>query len=150
MVSDGFFRALRGWLAACGAATACISVFFFALMAIAPGGPLKGIALVLLFVAPVAFIITCVLTAIPSAILIWLSERFQIRSVVVFGCIGAQIGASSQTLLFWRFDAFGWLFVVAGCAAGVNYWRVAGRHAGRDCRCASQRSSHTAASVTRA
>jgi hypothetical protein len=149
MSFGGFSRVLRGWLAACGVATACICLFFLALMMIAPGGLPKGSAFALSLVALVAFIVTCVLTAVPSALVIWLSERFQIRSVVFFGCIGAGIGVSSQTLLFWKLTELGWLFVFAGCAAGVNYWRVAGRHAGRDCRCASPR-SQTAASVTRA
>jgi hypothetical protein len=149
MSDDGFFRAFKGWLAACGAATACISVFFLTLMAIVPGGHLRGAALAVLLIAVIVFVIACTLTAIPSALVIWLSERFQIRSVVFFSCLGAAIGVSSQTLLFWGFTEFSWLFVFAGCAAGVNYWRVAGRHAGRDCRCASRR-SQTAASATRA
>src|ERR1700746_2864190 len=100
MAFDGLFRTFKGWLAACGAAAACICVFFLALLAIAPGGHLRGSALALVFVAVIVFIITCVLTAIPSALVIWLSERFQIRSVWFYGVAGMGIGALSQVLLF--------------------------------------------------
>ena len=152
MSSDGFSRVLRGWLAACGAATASVWVFGLVLLAIVSGGSLirfAGGAVALSMTALLFFIITCALTAIPSAAVIWLSERFQIRSVLFFGCGGAVIGALSQTLLLRTFVSFSWLFVLAGCLAGKSYWHVAGKHAGHDCGCASQR-SQTAASDTRA
>ena len=139
MSFDGFFRTLKGWLAACGAATAAICAILIAIMAIAPGGLLRGSVLVLLFIAVVVFIATSILTAIPAAFVIGLSERLRIRSVVFYGCAGGAIGALSQALLFMSFTSFNalsWLFVFAGCVAGIDYWYVAGQHAGRNCRCA--------------
>jgi hypothetical protein len=96
-----------------------------------------GGVVALLFPALLTFVVTCLLTAIPAAAVIWLSERFQIRSVLFFSCVGAAIGTSSQTLLFRTFDWLSWLFAIAGLVAGICYWSVAGRHAGCDRPCVS-------------
>ena len=77
------------------------------------------------------FAVTCVLTAIPAALTIWLSRRFQIRSFLFFACSGAAIGVLAQGFLFQSISLVSWLFVAAGSAAGLIYWFVAGRHAGR-------------------
>jgi len=134
---------LGGWLAGCGTATAFLFAFVVVLLAIVSmtgGGLMRfvGGVVALLFPALLTFVVTCVLTAIPAAPVIWLSERFQIRSVSFFGGAGAAIGASSQALLFRTFDWFSWLFVVAGLLAGICYWHVAGKYAGRDRPCVSR------------
>jgi hypothetical protein len=131
---------MKGWLAGCGAATGVLCAFTLVVLAVASGGdfPLRfvGGAIALLLSAILIFIVTGLLTGIPAAVAIWLSEKFRIRSVLFFGCIGAAIGALSQSLIFWPStplpQAVSWLFLVAGSAAGLAYWHVAGKYAGRD------------------
>jgi hypothetical protein len=85
--------------------------------------------------ALVIFVITCVLTGIPAALVIWLSEKFRLRSILFFECAGAVTGALGQGVLMGTFTRWPsssvWLFVVAGFVAGMAYWWIAGRHAGR-------------------
>ena len=139
MSCDNWSRTLGGWLAGCGAATAVFGTFTLVLLAIVSGGSLSrfvGSSIALLFPLLLIFVVTCLLTGIPAAAAIWLSERFRIRSMLFFGCIGAAIGLLSQNLLLqpaavWL-PRVGWLFLVAGFAAGVTYWFVAGKYAGGD------------------
>jgi hypothetical protein len=124
-------RAMKGWLAACGTATAAI--YIVVLLAF-EAGRIKsigeGIASFVVFV-PLILIVTCLLTAIPAALVIWLSERFQIRSVWFFGCAGGVLGALGQTILYQSFYfAFAAPFILAGFLAGLTYWQVAARPAG--------------------
>jgi hypothetical protein len=133
-------RAIGGWLAGCGAATGILCAFALVILAITSGNILSlrfaGGATALLFPALLIFAFTCLLTGIPAACVIWLSETFRIRSVLFFVSGGAAIGVASQHLLLWtwgkRLPGFSMLFVVAGLAAGLAYWFVAGRHVGRD------------------
>jgi hypothetical protein len=113
-------RAAGGWIAGCLAATAVISSF-------AVNVRLSEMLPFSLLI----FAVTCVLTAIPAALAIWLSRRFRIRSFVFFACSGAAIGVLAQGFLFQFISLVSWLFVAAGSAAGLIYWFVAGRHAGR-------------------
>jgi hypothetical protein len=124
-------RAFGGWLAGCGAATAVISAIGQTLLMFAAHGDvarlLYGIV-VLLIPSAVVFVSTCLLTAIPAAIVVWLSEEFRIRSAGFFACAGAAIGALSITVLL-RSPAI-WtsglvcLFAAAGFVAGLTYWFV--------------------------
>ena len=45
---------------------------------------------------------------------------------------GGAIGTLSQAVVFRTLSNFTWFFVVVGFLAGLGYWIVAGRHAGRD------------------
>jgi len=83
---------------------------------------------------PVILCCVCVLSGIPSIAAIWLSERFCIRSLLFFGVAGGLVGAVSQTVLFRSFNELSWLFVLAGCSAGLYYWSSAGRCAGAERR----------------
>ena len=137
MCSASCSRAMGGWLAGCGAATGVLCAFALVISAVAPGGIFSfrfaGSAIALLFPAVLIFIITCLLTGIPAAVAIWLSEKFRIRSVLFFGCFGAAIGGLSQNLLLRGLmppPSVSLLFVVAGLAAGLAYWFVAGKRAG--------------------
>ncbi|WP_076858138.1 hypothetical protein [Bradyrhizobium mercantei] len=124
-------RAFGGWLAGCGAATAVISAIGQTLLMFAARGDvgrlLYGIV-VLLIPSAVVFVITCLLTAIPAAIVVWLSEELRIRSAGFFAGAGAAIGALSITVLL-RSPAV-WtsglvvLFAAAGFVAGLTYWFV--------------------------
>jgi len=75
-----------------------------------------------------------ILTGIPAALVIWASEQLRIRSVLFFGGSGAVIGILSQNLLLRTHTPFspriGLPFAIAGLAAGLAYWRMAGRRAG--------------------
>jgi hypothetical protein len=124
-------RAMKGWIAACGTATAAIYVVVLVLF---ESGRIRsigeGIMSFVIFV-PLILIFTCMLTAIPAALVIWLSERFQIRSVSFFGCAGGVLGALGQTILFQSFYlSFAALFILAGFLAGLTYWHIAARPAG--------------------
>ena len=124
-------HAFGGWLAGCGAATAVISAVGQTFMMFVSRGDvarlLNGIVVLLLPSAAV-FVLTCLLTAIPAAIVIWLSEEFRIRSAGFFACAGAAIGALCISVLLrspviWT-SGIGCLFVVAGFVAGLTYWFV--------------------------
>ena len=133
MGTGTFSRALKGWLAGCGTATAVIYIAVLGIVATSPGGLSNfadsGVFAVLL-PSLLVLVITCALTGIPAALVIWLTEKFRIRSFLFYGCAGGAIGILGQTLLFRSFSIFTWLFVVAGFLAGFDYWYVAGRHAG--------------------
>jgi hypothetical protein len=129
---------MGGWLAGCGAATGVLCAFALVVSAVASDDVFSlrfaGGAIALLFPAVLIFIVTCVLTGIPAAVAIWLSEKFQIRSIFFFGCVGAAMGGLSQGLLLRalapRPPGINLLFIVAGLAAGLAYWFVAGKRAG--------------------
>src|SRR5689334_20310950 len=90
-------RALCGWLAGCGAATAVIYASLLSLAGILSGdgatGPFGISAFPSLMVVPSVFAFTMVLSGIPAALTIWLSRRFRIRSLAFFCGSGAVIGA---------------------------------------------------------
>jgi hypothetical protein len=138
-VGNDYTRPVLGWLAGCIAAT--ISIYFLccAAAAVAEGSPGVVVFGILFFVAiaPVIFIIVLMLSVFPAVMLIALSERLKIRSILFFGCGGAAIGVLSQFVLSAGFlpqvPRFNLLFVVAGFAAGAAYWFVAGKYAGTDC-----------------
>jgi len=130
---------MGGWLAACAAATGVLCAFALVVSAVASGDVFSarfaGGAAALLFPAVLIFIVTCLVTGIPVAVAIWLSEKFRIRSVLFFGCVGAAIGGLCQNLLLRALlppPSVSLLFVVAGLAAGLAYWFVAGKRAGGD------------------
>ena len=133
MPDDGC-RAFGGWLAGCGAATAVLSAVVQTLLMITSGGDitrLLGGIVALLLPSFLVFVVTCMLTAIPALMIIWLSELLCVRSVVFFGAAGAAIGALCISLLarssaIWT-SGIGVLFIVAGFVAGVTYWSIAGR-----------------------
>ncbi|MGY2846798.1 hypothetical protein ACVIHH_002695 [Bradyrhizobium sp. USDA 4518] len=124
-------RAFGGWLAGCGAATAVISAVGQTIVMMTSHGDvarlLYGIVVMLLPSAAI-FVITCLLTAIPTAIVVWFTEEFHIRAAGFFACAGAAIGALSITVLLrspavWT-SGLVCLFVVAGFVAGLTYWFV--------------------------
>ncbi|VIO75790.1 hypothetical protein CI1B_61030 [Bradyrhizobium ivorense] len=130
-MSSNCTHAFGGWLAGCGAATAVISAVVQTFFMIASGGDvarlLQGIA-VLVLPSAMVFVITCLLTAIPAAVVVWLGEAFRIRSAMFFGCAGAAIGALSISVLMrsaavWT-SGVGILFIVAGFVAGLTYYFV--------------------------
>jgi hypothetical protein len=128
----GFLRALRGWLAACAAATGFISIASYFIAAVATGhfrsvvfaGSFYG----LLFPVLAIFVITCLFTAIPAALVIPLGRIFQMRSIWFFGGAGAVIGILSQIAFFAgllsRTPGRNPLYALAGLVAGLVYWRI--------------------------
>ena len=140
MRSANFLRVAGGWLAGCGAVTVIFSAFIFlALDRASPGDRmalLKVSIVGLGTTAPIIFILTVVLTALPAALVIWLSEKFRVRSILFFGCAGVAIGLLIHNVvlraLMTNPRGVGWPFLVCGLAAGLAYWSIAGRHAGRE------------------
>ena len=137
MTSGTCSRALTGWLAGCAAATAVMCGLGLVVLAIASGRDLVRFlegGLALLVFALIDFVVIGALTAIPSVLVIWLSERLAIRSVLFFGFVGAGIGVISVSLLVgasgsWN-PGIGFLVGVSGFAAGVAYWGIARRYPG--------------------
>jgi hypothetical protein len=129
-------RPLKGWLAGCATATVVIYVVGLAMVLAVPERPpipsVGGVIFSLLFPIPLILVITCALTIVPATLIIWLSEKFRMQSALLFGCAGVSIGVLAQTVLFQSLSVFTWLFVAAGLLAGLDYWYVAGRHAGDD------------------
>jgi hypothetical protein len=129
-------RAIGGWLAGCGAATVVLGVYILVVVGIASAGdgtPLVGGIIAAFFLV---FPIICLLTAIPAASY-WVSEKFRIRTMAFFSYAGAGIGGLSMELLRRGFGSSGpasvnLRFAIAGLAAGLVYWQIAGRYAGRD------------------
>src|SRR5882672_2776402 len=137
MACDNPSRAVRGWLAGCGAATAFFGAMALVGSAIASGGDIIrffGVSIGAIFPLFLFFLFTCLLTGIPAAIVIWVSAKLGIRSILFFGGIGALMGGLIPGLLLGisaaGLLAGGWLFLVAGFAAGVAYWHVAGKYTG--------------------
>jgi hypothetical protein len=139
MSSFHWSRAIGGWLAGCGAATAVYGGAGLVGSMTASGVDIITMlgatiaALPLLFLA---FLVICMVTAIPAALVIWVSEALGIRSMLFFAGGGAVIGWVSATLFLGVSLAMhlgaGWIFPLAGFAAGSAYWYVAGRYTGRD------------------
>jgi hypothetical protein len=128
------FRAFCGWLAGCGVATVVIVVLPGALFMhpraslFHPASSLSMLLNPLLLV----FAVTCAMTAFPAMFLISLSIDLQARSPVFYSLAGSVLGALCISLLVRSFAIWFWvgpLFVVAGLAAGVTYWLIAGKHA---------------------
>jgi len=137
MACEARLRAFDGLFYGCLTATAVLdAMIFVALALIAPEPSLKqavvGTFLAALFVVPLTFFATCLLTCLPAAILIWLGERLRTGAMAFYVGSGAVVGALFCALLF---KAIGWLgaaFVLAGGPAGFVYWRLAGRYVGED------------------
>jgi hypothetical protein len=124
-----FFRSvLKGWLAGCFAATATLFVVGFIRQILHADGltPASLAAGVLLAFVHLAFII--IMSAIPAAIVIWVTKGLRVRSVAVFALCGAAIGWLGQGLITPWPDTTLWPFVFAGLVAGTAYWFIAVRH----------------------
>jgi hypothetical protein len=140
MRSASFLRVVGGWLAGCGAVTVLFSAFVFLVLDRASPGDrmalVKASIVGLGTTAPIIFISTVVLTALPAAFVIWLSEKFRVRSILFFGCAGVAIGLLIHNVVLRALATnprgVGWPFLVYGLAAGLVYWSIAGRHAGRE------------------
>lgn len=134
MSSGVCWRTTKGWLAGCVAATAVIGACF-GLSSISDGistGSMRDVQ-AFAYIAGGIFVFTSVLSGIPAAIVIWLSERFKVRSILFFGCAGAVIGFLSERVVFGLWPSIlSALFVAAGFGAGAAYWWIAGRQAGRN------------------
>jgi len=94
---------------------------------------------------------TTIVILLPAAAFIWQGERHQVRSWLFYAAMGALVNAVVMgifiALLAWQYyqrgDALRWphlsmmdwvLIFLPGLSAGLVYWGVAGRNAGRDIR----------------
>jgi hypothetical protein len=136
-MGSGSLRGLKGWLAACAAATAALYVISLLVFIVAPalaiGSPYRpmvidksGVWIGLIFF-PVIMIVVCLLSAIPAAFAIFVADAFRIRSALFFGCAGAMTGVVGQIVVFQSLNGSAWLFAAAGLVAGLIYWRIAVR-----------------------
>jgi hypothetical protein len=131
-----WWRTIKGWLSGCVAATIVAEICLVAAalwenyrahVSVAASDYLVGLGLT----APFILAAIGLLTVIPAVIVIGLTERFRMRSLAFYVCAAGVTGGLSQ-ILFERSFSRVWLFVLAGAAAGLSYWYVAGRHAGRE------------------
>ncbi|MGY8685505.1 hypothetical protein Q2941_48475 [Bradyrhizobium sp. UFLA05-153] len=132
-MSGTFPRTFKGWLAGCIVASIVVEPVI--LVITSPSSPeatdrLATALVVATWTLPLVLIVTCILTGIPAAITVWLSERHRIRSLPFFACVGGGLGTLSHAILFQGFGWFSGLFIGAGCLAGLVYWFVAGKRAG--------------------
>jgi hypothetical protein len=88
-------------------------------------------ALVVL-VLPLIMVLTCILSSLPAAFVIWLGEWLRIRSVLFYACAGSAIGTLICALIFRMMFPFSIVFTVAGGMAGIAYWFAAGKYAGEE------------------
>src|SRR5215475_12327722 len=102
MRSEDFSRVVQGWMAGCLAATAIISAFLLVALATTSRGIGEFLvaAIVVSWVPLLVFILTGGLTLIPAALIIWISERFRIQSILFFGGAGAVMGGLMALLRF--------------------------------------------------
>ena len=135
-MSTAWLRPLKGWLSGCVVATMVAEICLIVVavwenhsanVSVAVSDYLMGLGLT----APFILIAIGMFTVIPAVIVIALTERFRVRSLLFYICSAAVTGGLSQ-ILFERSLSRVWQFVLAGAAAGLSYWYVAGRHAGRD------------------
>ena len=137
MSCDARLRAFDGWFRGCLTATAVLDTIMFVVLALlAPERSPKQVVddtfAMAVVVVPLTFFVTCALTSVPAAILIWLGGRLQTRSMAFYVGSGVLVGAFFCALLFRDIGLLGAAFVLAGGPAGLVYWRVAGRYAGED------------------
>src|SRR5215813_3621927 len=100
MCSTSCPRALADWLAGCAAETGVICAFALVISALASGNIFFRQICGYLAASGSSDISGHVrATGIPAAVVIWLSEKFQIHSIWFFGTVGAAIGGLSQTFL---------------------------------------------------
>ena len=134
MGSGNRFSGLKGWLAACAAATAALYAITLVLFIVAPSlamGTNRAMAIsgqgamVSLMLFPLILIVVCLVSAIPSAFAIFVAESFRIRAALFFGCAGAATGVVGQIVVFRSLNGAAWVFVAAGFVAGLIYWRIA-------------------------
>lgn len=131
MESTSCLRAMGGWLAACAAATVFVIAFVLFILG---AGNVFSVALAgsaVLFPALMVFLIICLMSGIPAAVVIWLGKKFRIRSVWFFAGAGAVIGGLSE-IAFFAVVLSGWpgvspFFALVGLIAGLVYWCVAER-----------------------
>ena len=137
MGSGSRFRGLKGWLAACAAATAALYAIVLLVLTVIPslaiGTSSRPVALsgqgvmFSLILFPLIMIVVCLVSAIPAALVVFVAESFRIRSVLFFGCAGAMTGAVGQIVVFQSLNSSAWVFAAAGFVAGLIYWRIAVR-----------------------
>ena len=143
MRSGNRLRALGGWLAGCAAASVILYASVLAFIGRTPRDynvDLISVGLVgLTYILPIIFVITVVLTLFPAALIVWFSEKFELRSARFFGGAGVAIAVLVNGVLALAAMLSGvapylrvsWQFIVAGLVGGLVYWLVAGKHAGR-------------------
>jgi hypothetical protein len=129
-------RKLSGWFYACLAAAALLDAVILAFaIALSDLDQLLSRTFSMIVIGlPWTMIVTCAFTGLPASLVIWISERLHIRSVLFYGPAGAGVGALIWALMFKFVQSFGAMFVLAGCLAGIVYWLVAGQHAGEEAR----------------
>ena len=133
MSGDTLSRVASGWIRACMAVTAALDALVLFSVSLFGGGPVEFfwfIVIMVVFGLPLTMVLTCLLSGIPAAIVIWLGEWLAIRSVLFYAGAGAAIGAMIGAFIFPMVPPPMVIFAAAGCLGGVVYWFLAGWSAG--------------------
>ena len=146
------FVVTGAFLLASAAAAAIIVVLSFGYafaFAPAPLAPMhiKAVVQMIAQVVTIAFIIGTIATSIPALPLILVTELYALRSIALFATAGAVIAfvarAEFVLVLYAKVPirhanpiglgslASNMIYATAGAIAGLLYWRLAGRNAGR-------------------
>ena len=137
MSCDSCPRLVNGWFRGCVAATTTFAALPIVAMILSL--PQRGleeslgvIFAYVLFALPLTLILTCLLSGIPAALVIMFGEALHIRAVLFYLAAGAAIGTFSWAITIGAYHPLGLLFALAGALAGIAYWSVAGRYAGKE------------------
>jgi hypothetical protein len=116
---------LKGWLAGCLTATATLFTVGFIKQTLHPDGLTPASLAAGIFVAFVHLAFIIMLSAIPAAAVIWITQALHVRFAAIFAISGAAIGWLGQRVIPPWPDTATWPFVLAGLVAGSTCWFVA-------------------------
>lgn len=134
MARDNLPRVMSGWIRGCMAATAALDAFVLVSVSLFGGRPAEFamfVVMMAMFGLPLTMVLTCLLSGLPAAVVIWFGEWLAIRSVLFYAGAGAAIGALIGAFIFPMVLPPVVIFAAAGCLAGIVYWLSAGWAAGR-------------------
>ena len=118
---------LKGWLAGCLAAAVTLFAVGFAKQIHHPEGLTPATLTAGFFLAFVHLVFIILISSIPAAAVIWVTEALRVRFAAAFAISGAAIGWLGQRLTTPWPDTTLWSFVLAGLVAGSTYWLVSVR-----------------------
>ncbi|HZR76476.1 hypothetical protein [Bradyrhizobium sp.] len=117
--------AIKGWFLAVAAAMLVLSIFAVADI-VRHGGIELSLIPWAFTVFSFIFFFIFLLTAVPSAIFIWIAYRLGLKYFIVFAGFGTALGRLFA-FVFKAPPAFTWQLTAAGLVAGITYWLVAVR-----------------------
>lgn len=129
-------RVVNGWLRGCLTATVTLgalpAIGFVVSVPYRNSQESLGVLTGAVAFVFVIFCLICLLSGIPTALVIMFGEVFRIRSILFYVLTGAVVGVFIWRITFGIMHPLALLFALAGALAGFVYWSIAGRYAGND------------------